>query len=220
LTPDALDAAGLASAQRRILAALGASPLASTYYLSGGTALAAFYLHHRTSEDLDLFTQDEVPLYTLESFLGALAGVRVESYRKLHDRRLFLLEADGAPLKVEFTRFPFSQARPPFTVTGGLRIDHLLDIYLNKLNAACDRREPKDDVDLYFLLDTPGLPPLAEAMALAERKFGILGLRYMVQVRLLAVSAELPPTTPPVSTGQIAARFRREVEALARAWLE
>ena len=30
------------------------------YYLTGGTALAEFYLHHRYSEDLDFFSENEV----------------------------------------------------------------------------------------------------------------------------------------------------------------
>ena len=30
------------------------------FYLTGGTALAEFYLHHRYSEDLDFFSENEV----------------------------------------------------------------------------------------------------------------------------------------------------------------
>lgn len=30
------------------------------YYLTGGTALSEFYLHHRLSEDIDFFTRSEV----------------------------------------------------------------------------------------------------------------------------------------------------------------
>jgi predicted nucleotidyltransferase component of viral defense system len=29
------------------------------FYLSGGTALSAYYLQHRYSDDLDLFTRDQ-----------------------------------------------------------------------------------------------------------------------------------------------------------------
>ena len=29
------------------------------FFLTGGTALAAFHLHHRLSDDLDLFTLDD-----------------------------------------------------------------------------------------------------------------------------------------------------------------
>lgn len=34
--------------------------LISSFYLSGGTALSEYYLHHRLSEDLDFFSLEEV----------------------------------------------------------------------------------------------------------------------------------------------------------------
>jgi predicted nucleotidyltransferase component of viral defense system len=76
VSPDPLERATLTADQHRLLAALAASPLAGTFYLTGGTALAAFYLHHRVSDDLDLFSEDEVPLTVVESFL---AGVHVRA---------------------------------------------------------------------------------------------------------------------------------------------
>jgi len=32
--------------------------ISKNFYLTGGTALAAFYLHHRMSEDLDFFVKE------------------------------------------------------------------------------------------------------------------------------------------------------------------
>jgi hypothetical protein len=54
---------------------------ARSFYLTGGTALAAFYLFHRYSDDLDFFTNDqplEVVWPTLQRLLPAL-GLTVES---------------------------------------------------------------------------------------------------------------------------------------------
>lgn len=46
-------------AQRRFLEEFfNRDPICAHFYLSGGTALAGFYLHHRFSEDIDLFTRD------------------------------------------------------------------------------------------------------------------------------------------------------------------
>src|SRR5258708_17660707 len=45
--------------QLNVLKVLSREPLLKDFYLTGGTALSAFYLHHRLSEDLDFFT--EVP---------------------------------------------------------------------------------------------------------------------------------------------------------------
>lgn len=50
-------------AQRAILIQLADDPLINkSFFLTGGTALSVFYLHHRTSEDLDLFAVDPVEL--------------------------------------------------------------------------------------------------------------------------------------------------------------
>ncbi|MBI5500880.1 MAG: hypothetical protein HY907_11610 [Deltaproteobacteria bacterium] len=56
----------LTPAQRALLDRLGASDLASSFYLTGGVALSAFHLHHRDSKDfadlLFLLRRDDVPL--------------------------------------------------------------------------------------------------------------------------------------------------------------
>ena len=44
--------------QKQALKAIGESPLVDNFYLTGGTALSAFYLQHRLSEDLDFFSPD------------------------------------------------------------------------------------------------------------------------------------------------------------------
>jgi hypothetical protein len=44
--------------QDRFLERFFSGPLGEHFYLTGGTALARFYFHHRESLDLDLFTND------------------------------------------------------------------------------------------------------------------------------------------------------------------
>ena len=50
--PGFADNAVLRPGQKRLLGAFARSPLAGGFYLSGGTALAAFHLFHRLSDDL------------------------------------------------------------------------------------------------------------------------------------------------------------------------
>ncbi|MCZ7666433.1 MAG: nucleotidyl transferase AbiEii/AbiGii toxin family protein [Chloroflexi bacterium] len=45
----------MTSFQKELLKVIGRSSLGDNFYLTGGTALAAFYLQHRFSEDLDFF---------------------------------------------------------------------------------------------------------------------------------------------------------------------
>jgi predicted nucleotidyltransferase component of viral defense system len=68
----AVDLAGaaLTPAQRKLIEALAKSPIRDSFYLSGGTALAGFYVKHRVSKDLDFFTRSDVPVETLRSFLA------------------------------------------------------------------------------------------------------------------------------------------------------
>ena len=45
------------------------------FYLTGGTALAEFYLKHRLSEDIDLFTEDEeVDQKLVDAFLRKISS--------------------------------------------------------------------------------------------------------------------------------------------------
>lgn len=52
--------------QRKILMGLIENEtIGDTFFLIGGTALSVFYLHHRTSIDLDLFTIKKAPMEDL-----------------------------------------------------------------------------------------------------------------------------------------------------------
>lgn len=209
--------AQLTSAQRTVIRYVAESPLVSTCYLTGGTALAAFYLGHRVSDDVDFFSKEEVPLLTLQRMIASWPAVSVDGYQQIYDRRLFLLRVGGESLKAEFVRYPFPRITPLLRVENGLSIDSLEDIFANKLVAMVDRHEPKDDADVYFLLRERLFPDFASAISAAERKFGIPGLRFSLQSRLLNVSTDLPPTVPPITREEVAAAFRKEVERLVAA---
>lgn len=178
------DSEVLRPAQKQLLSVFARSRLAGSFYLSGGTALAAFHLRHRLSDDLDFFTELEVPVEAMLEFVGGL-GMGVPDYQHLFDRRIFLLpEAPGAGLKVEFTRYPFPRCEAGLEV-GGVRIDSLRDILANKLMALTERSEPKDFLDLYVGLRAPGALALDPLVLDAERKFGVRGLAEMLRARFL-----------------------------------
>jgi predicted nucleotidyltransferase component of viral defense system len=197
---------------------LAQSELGEHFVLTGGTALSAFFFGHRVSEDLDLFSEDDTPLQVVNGFLQNVPGLRVESYQRRYDRKMFTVSVDGFPLKVEFTKFPFQHAYAKVQVAQTLWVDSPNEILLNKLLAMTDRREPKDDVDLYFLLRSDGAPSLVQATKLAEKKFGISGLRYSLQSRLLSVPKALPNTTPPVARDEVVSEFRQHVNQLIAAF--
>jgi hypothetical protein len=169
--------------------------------------LAAFYLFHRLSEDLDLFSQEPVGIEPVLAFLKTLPDVVDIQYERKFDRKIFLLrQAGGRPLKVEFTTYPFQPCEKGRTI-GGLAIDSLKDILVNKIMAMTDRRDSKDFVDLYFGLKKN--PPLNLQLLLraTEAKFGIKGISHIIKGRFLG---DLPPP------GALSMRENIDYETVAR----
>ncbi|MEK7560778.1 MAG: nucleotidyl transferase AbiEii/AbiGii toxin family protein [Patescibacteria group bacterium] len=161
----------LTDEQKTILKCVFEEPRLGDFYLSGGTALAAFHLRHRVSDDLDFFSYTEVDGQFVQNFTEALRrkiAARSVAYDRLYDRRLFtfILTADQI-LKIEFTHYPFLQLEQPET-HDGIRVDGKRDLAANKLMTMLDRFDPKDFVDLYFLLEER---PLADMVKDAETKF-------------------------------------------------
>jgi predicted nucleotidyltransferase component of viral defense system len=202
--------------QKHLLEAFARSRLAGSFYLSGGTALAAFHLGHRLSDDLDFFTELEVPVEAVLDFLGGL-GMGVPDYQHLFDRRIFLLpEARGTTLKVEFTRYPFARCAAGLEVDG-VRVDSLRDILANKLLVLTERSEPKDLVDLYVGLHAPGASALDALVLDAERKFGVRGVREMLRARFLEPVPPLAGLDLRIEVDQ--ADVSRLLASTARRWV-
>lgn len=140
--------------QLAFLDAVKDSPLTEHFYLTGGTALAGFYLFHRKSEDLDFFSAEEVDPMVIDVFLksqkGKLGFTEFE-FQKSFNRNLFFLRYSDETLKTEFTYFPF----PPLekgVLQGQLRIDSMRDIAVNKVFTISQQVRARDFVDLFFIL--------------------------------------------------------------------
>ena len=175
----------LTTHQKALLSRFAAWPQAPNFYLTGGTSLSAFYLQHRLSEDLDFFSLGDVEVEPVIAFLRPLPEVEDFAFEKKFERRIFLIRyKDGAHLRAEFTRYPFETIKP-FKIVGGIQVDSMIDILVNKLMALTDRKDVKDYVDIYFILKEFPDRSLDELIQMAERKFGIKGLKYILQGRFL-----------------------------------
>ncbi len=163
----------LTTTQKKVIDLVAADPGLQKMYLSGGTALAAFYLEHRLSDDLDFFSFEPIEPLLARTFMQKVKrelGAKDLRYERLYDRNLFFLQfGDGQELKMEFTHYPFKQIGKSDKHLG-VRVDSLRDIAANKLMALLDRFDPKDFVDLFFLLKNS---TLAQIQRDAEKKFGI-----------------------------------------------
>lgn len=170
----------------------------TNFYLTGGTALSAFYLGHRLSEDMDFFTDAEekmAPIEFLTGIIRSLPSLDHLHFERLFDRRIFVATfKDNQILKVEFTSYPFKSLDDRLRV-GKLVVDSLLNLITGKLFAMADRLDPKDFVDLYFVLKNKGLK-LEILVKLTEERFDVKGLEFVIPERILLVDRIAPRDLP------------------------
>lgn len=135
--------------QRHVLDTVFAEEFfAHSFYLTGGTALAAFYLFHRYSDDLDFFTNDQSleMVWPMVQRLAPGLQLTVESRTPQYIR---LLHPEG--LRVDIVHdVPFRRGIP--VRRGPWLVDSLDNMTLNKVSAIQGRLDVKDYVDLYLLL--------------------------------------------------------------------
>ncbi len=145
----------LSDNQRRLLTLLGGeASICNTFYLSGGTALAEFYLQHRLSEDLDFFSEEEFEPEGVSAVLKKIqkaAGIVRVRYEQSFNRNLFFLELERDEIKTEFTYFPFPRIEQKKKI-GNLHIDSLIDIATNKIFTIYQKPRSRDFIDLYCIL--------------------------------------------------------------------
>ncbi|MGA2587682.1 MAG: nucleotidyl transferase AbiEii/AbiGii toxin family protein [Candidatus Aminicenantales bacterium] len=145
--------AGYASpAQKSVLAALSRDPIIKdAFFLTGGTALSVFYLGHRVSDDIDLFTREPLDLPAVtDLILRPWAGEFIMIERESSFISVFIQN-----VKVDYVIDHLSEMeeRPLADLDSGgrLTVDSLEAIAANKLTALVGRIEPKDFIDFYFL---------------------------------------------------------------------
>jgi predicted nucleotidyltransferase component of viral defense system len=171
----------LTATQIAFLKAIGKEPFfKKNFYLTGGTALAGFYLQHRYSEDLDFFSAEEIDMLPIITFFEKHKkelGITGMTSQTNMNRNLFFLEINGRAgggagketLKTEFTYFPFTQIEKP-QEQFGVPVDSIKDIAVNKLFTIYQRSKARDYIDLYCIHQKYGWG-VEELTAWAKLKF-------------------------------------------------
>lgn len=179
--------------QKNFLAEFFKQPTGQEFFLTGGTALAEFYLRHRYSEDIDLFTLSDSALHEVSISLPALTlnlgATFEERLRTSSFQQAFIHAPDGENLKIDFVR----DVGPQFgnhKIFDGISVDSLLNIAVNKATAIFGRAAGKDFVDLYYLLkqgfDFDELTQLAKQKDPGLTEFYLAGmLRHVRQIKAL-----------------------------------
>lgn len=127
--------------------------LVNRFYLTGGTALAEYYIPYRYSEDLDFFSQDEVDTQSIAIFFKSIQsklGYKSMDINTSYNRNLFFLDFANSALKAEFTYFPFPQVEAP-QKHEGIKVNSILDIAVDKLFTIYQRPRSRDFMDLYMI---------------------------------------------------------------------
>lgn len=127
------------------------------FFLTGGAALAGFYLGHRETTDLDLFTENAEALQRGHHALGAAAdALGATMTRRLlapgFERYVVTRNHDSVVVDLVWDRAP--QAYPEKRRVGIIRIDPVEEILVNKLTTILSRGEERDLVDLFLLEKT------------------------------------------------------------------
>jgi hypothetical protein len=155
--------------QRELLLLISSLPDSQHFHLTGGTALAEYYLGHRRSFDLDLFTWEKDIVLPF----GRVAEERLKKEFPLTVVRRFesFAEFEVGPTG-ESTRLQLAYDSPvrfeePIDSDTGIRVNAYTDLITDKLLAFFGRAEPRDAVDLFFILKTQDF---WELTALASKK--------------------------------------------------
>ena len=162
--------------QQTFLALFASVPDQEQFYLTGGTALAEFYFGHRLSFDLDLFTgQAELvtPMaYALEQRC-ANSGLEISITRRFATYVEYLVGLAGATLKVDLALDSPFRFEPPVLSEHGVLVNPYADLRIDKLLAYYGRAEPRDAIDLYFILQRDSLETLIEPAAKKDPGFDL-----------------------------------------------
>lgn len=138
--------------QQEVLGTLsGLEIVGNNFFITGGTALAVFWLHHRTSEDIDLFSTEFRDLGTVDAVLKTIFRDDLTVIQSSPEFYSYLIKQ----IKVDlvFDALSTNEKRPAASLKMGeeIFIDTLHSIAANKLSATVSRFEAKDLIDFYFI---------------------------------------------------------------------
>ncbi|MBI5122630.1 nucleotidyl transferase AbiEii/AbiGii toxin family protein [Candidatus Roizmanbacteria bacterium] len=205
--------------QIKVLADFKKSYLTKKFYLSGGTALAEFYLHHRLSEDLDFFTQEELNIDGLKKFINTVSQkIPVKKIEFQHGYGLytfFITTKIGEKHKIDFGQYPFGPIEK-LKNFNGLLVEGLFDIAVNKAQTIAFRPRLRDFIDLYFIIKQKPEWTFQELLKKSFEKFEMQADALQVGQNLLEVEKQIdmPIMIKKIDMNKVKEFFFREAQKL------
>jgi predicted nucleotidyltransferase component of viral defense system len=129
----------------------GIDIIAKKFFITGGTALSVFFLHHRSSEDIDFFSTEFRDLQTIHTRLSRIFKNDLSLIQSSPEFYSYLI--NGVKVDFVFDLLSTMEERPLVNLKRGkeIFIDTLDNIASNKLSAIASRFEPKDIIDFHFI---------------------------------------------------------------------
>lgn len=160
----------LAPIQKNLLISLSQVTDVSSFYLTGGTALAEFFLGHRRSYDLDLFSAEKdliIPFSRSVEQHITQAGYAIKVIRRFESFVEFEVAKEGESIRLQFacdSPFRFGEPQPSEL---GVSINNYKDLSVDKFLTFFGRWKHRDAIDLFFILKNESVNNL---MRLATEK--------------------------------------------------
>jgi hypothetical protein len=139
-------------AQREVLSGLSRNEeISDFFFLTGGTALAAFYLVHRVSEDLDLFSKEKADLADIDFWISKTWPGETVPIRRSRGFLSVLIQDVKVDIVYDQLAAPGNRKRADLGEGRSIAVDTIDNIASNKLMTLVSRTEPKDFIDFYFI---------------------------------------------------------------------
>lgn len=161
--------------QRKILLSFSGIKDSQNFYLTGGTALAEFFFAHRKSFDLDMFCVEKEIILPFSRILE-------EEFNKTYSAQIvrrfetfveFEISSEEENVKLQLCYDTPFRIDYPEDSELGIKVNDFKDLVIDKLLAFFGRAEPRDAVDLYFILQREDIWKLIELASKKDKGFDL-----------------------------------------------
>ena len=145
--------------QHRLVGYFYKLPYAENFFLTGGTALAEYYLGHRESHDLDFFTRQEGIMQDFTKNMQSVLGkeLPINMRRRFDNFAELICSTEGEEVRIHLAY------DSPFHLEEPIKINHIIindfiDLVIEKLLTFFACCELRDAIDLFFILEREMIP--------------------------------------------------------------
>ena len=192
----------------------------TSFFLTGGSALGIFYLNHRLSYDLDLFSTTAVDWHQIDARVRSIAdAIEADLLPQMASPtfRRYSMRRGQETETLDFVIDHLPQMDPEKNFFGTICVDTLHEIFVNKICTLVSRSEVKDLIDLYFL-EAEGLA-IEEHFSQARQKEGGLDpamIAFLLdQMHVDSTPAYLLKPAPPETINAYIDELKKRLAALA-----